>query len=416
MAKRHRPLSHSARETYKSCARQFFLSRELRLEPIEKKTSLRMGTAFGTALEHRNPERAAEGYFEGVPADEQILDDTSRTEIAQVKLIAELYLDRYRADFETPGNRWTPEFEFNDPIAGKGFLDGVVEQSMDPTSAAIRERGGVYAEGMRPALRYGIETKLLTKGMFWNEVAIRALAIDDQVTAYFYAMRELGKPLDHLRYRVQFKPGIKPDGRIRNADGSKGEKLDAYIERLRARIEADPSYAFEEHILYRSDAQLDRFAEEAAEVNEHVKLSRRRQAWPQNSKSCTNFGGCAFLPLCRDDAGAATLYRERKPDPAPLKLPRLGKVQRAVLLASADAFDEGVNLATLHQQVSYAADSVTTAVKSLERRGLIAYWRAENRDTGEVTELTDCPALTPEGRAIAEALRVLAATASDAPV
>jgi len=147
-----------------------------------------------------------------------------------------------------------------------------------------------------------------------------------------------------------------------------------------------------------------------------VKLSRRRQAWPQNSKSCTNFGGCAFLPLCRDDAGAATLYRERKPDPAPLKLPRLGKVQRAVLRASADAFDEGVNLATLHQQVPYAADSVTTSVKSLERRGLIAYRRAEDRDTGEVTELTDCPALTPEGRAIAEALRVLAATASDASV
>lgn len=351
MTKRHRPLSHSAREQYKNCPKAFAYGRELRLEPKEKKSSLRMGTGFSLALEHRDPDRVADGYFEGVPLEQQVMDYAASLEIAQAKLLAELYLDRH-PDHER--GIWTPEVEFRDPVAGHGFLDGVIEL---PTGE-----------------RVGVENKLLTKGMYWNDTARKVLAIDDQVTAYFYAMREAGTPLDWLEYRVTFKPSIKPDSRKVNKDtGRKGETTSEYIARLRARIAAEPEYAFDKlPPLYRTDEQLDRFAEEAAEVNEHVKLSRKRGAWPKNTKACTMFGGCAFLPICRDEVGAADLYRVREERVEP-KLPRLGKVQKAVLLALGDSFTASVTTASLHKQVPHATASVTTALNALNARELAAY-------------------------------------------
>lgn len=349
--KRHRPLSHSAREDYKGCARKFYFGREMRLEPIQKKKSLRMGTAFGLCVEHRDPERAFEGYWDGIPLHERIMDRDAELEIAQVKLLAELFCERY-PDHQTYD---TVEHEvgFDSKILGRGYLDGVFEN-----------HGLGMGQPTRVVERVGFEGKLLQKGLFWNDTSRLVLAIDDQVTAYFAAMREIGRPLDKLLYRVTFKPGITQNSKTK-------ETLPAYLERLKARIADDPSYAFEEHTLYRTDAELDAFLEECAEVNEHVKLSRRRGAFPKNTKSCQAFGGCVFLPICRNEP-VEGLYRERPLPEAKPKLPRLGKVQRAVLLVLGDAFASPVALSALAKQVAYAQSSVASAVKSLQERGYIA--------------------------------------------
>ena len=446
----------------------------MRMEPVEKKSSLKMGIAFSEALEHRDPSRTAEGYWRDTPLHDRIMDRTAETEIAQVELLSALYLERY-ADDVAPGRIWTPEFEFKSDLLGRGFLDAIIEESngregscpvhgqgvsmpghgmlaMDGGSeqsgvpglldrgasegeagapgfvraphgsadtghahspsvlhAAVREPGapatgdasgeragldegcvsarprvdgrehvpGARAPGV-PDLQQGegasspscscrrtigVENKLLGS-FFWNDSSRKVLAFDDQVTAYFAACREYGTPLDKMLYRVTKKPSIKPDSR-------KGESIPDYIKRLTERIEADPSYAFEQHELYRTDAQLDEFLEECAEVNEHVKLSRRREAWPKSTKACTMFGGCSFLPVCRNEVGLEDQFRIR-PLPAPKpKLPRLGKVQKAVLLALGDAFTSTVTLAALHKEVPHATDSVTAAVKALVSRGLI---------------------------------------------
>jgi hypothetical protein len=384
---RHRPLSHSAREDYKSCPKKFAYGRELRLEPVEKKKSLRMGTAFGLCVEHRDPERAADGYFEGVPLHEQILDHEAQVEIAQVKLLAELYCERY-PDHQTY-DVVEHEVEFKSAVLGHGFLDGVFE---------VHDR----VPGHPPELgeRVGMEGKLLTRGIWWNDTARKVLAIDDQVNAYFAAMREIGRPLDRLLYRVTFKPGIGVDSRkVNKVTGRKGETIPEYIERLRGRIASDPSYAFEEHELYRSDEQIDRFLEECDEVNEHVKLSRRRGAWPQNTKACTMFGGCTFLPLCRGEVGATDLYRVRPEPTPPPKLPRLGKVQREALLVLADSFTDGLGtpIVDIAKQLGRGAMQTHGTLQTLVKRELATRHDPEQGDT--LYDLTD------EGRRIAELLR-----------
>lgn len=364
------------------CPKKFAYGRELRLEPVEKKKSQRMGTAFGLCVEHRDPERAADGYFEGVAPEDCILDHEAQVEIAQVELLAELYCERYpdhmRYDIVEH------EVEFRHPKLGHGFLDGVFE----------KERPGVVE-----LERTGMEGKLLAKGMWWNDTARKVLAIDDQVTAYFAAMREIGRPLDKLLYRVTFKPGIGVDSRkVNKITGRKGETIPEYIERLRGRIADDPSYAFEEHVLYRSDEQIDRFLEECDEVNEHVKLSRRRGAFPQNTKACTMFGGCAFLPLCRGEVGAGDLYRVKPlPEPKP-KLPRLGKNQRAVLLALGDSFttDLGTKAGDIAKQAQLTHDTTTKTLTVLGDRGLALGLIMD--DGTHVWGLTD------EGRKVVELL------------
>lgn len=355
--KRHRPLSHSAREDYKLCPKKFAYGRELRLEPVEKKKSLRMGTAFGLCVEHRDPERAFEGYWDGIPLHERIMDRQSELEIAQVKLLAELYCERY------PDHRTYDvvehEVEFRSSVLGHGFLDGVFE------NRSIKS----FLDGVFTVERTGMEGKLLQKGLFWNDTSRLVLAIDDQVTAYFAAMREIGRPLDKLLYRVTFKPGITQNSKT-------NEALPAYIERLRGRIADDPSYAFEQHELYRTDAQLDAFLEECAEVNEHVKLSRKRGAFPKNTKSCTMFGGCVFLPICRDES-VEGLYRERPLPADKPKLPRLGKVQKAVMLTLSDSFRGGAYAEAVAAQTGIAHARITKVLRSLDERGFACDMRSE---------------------------------------
>lgn len=470
---KHRSLSHSARESYLLCPRKFAFQYEMRLEPIEGKSSLRMGKAFSLALEHRDPARTSEGYWEGVPLHERVMDHQATLEIAQVELLSDMYLERYPDD-NKPGRIWTPEFEFRSKGLGRGFLDAIIEEvdgerertcavhgevrgaaervldldggdelgglrdiraerGLGPGSSpelhapprgdragagagspvphapvcepgspgagdAGRElpEGGVApggedalsegprvhagehvrAQGEAPLSNVqaglgprcscrktiGVENKLLG-AFWWNDAARKTLAIDLQVSAYFAALRELGKPLDHMLYRVTKKPTIKQDSR-------KKETLSEYLLRLRDRIENDPGATFEEHVLYRTDAELDRFMEQAADVNAHVRLSRRSGAWPQSTKACTMFGGCSFLPICRGEVGATDEFRI-KPEPVKFKMPRLGKVQKAVLLALDDAFTSPVALSALAKRVAYSQPSVASALKSLAERGYI---------------------------------------------
>lgn len=302
MGKKHKPLSHSARSDYQTCPRKFYLGREQRLELADDKVSLRMGAGFTLALEHRDPERALEGYKSkcSIPI---LAGSQEEIEVEQTKLMAELYLEHYGTE-----EGLKREVKFYHDMLGKGFLDGIIECDQKAGSAAIVGGGRPY--------RIGVEDKFLTAG-FWRTAEERRLAIDQQVTAYFAAMRDMGTPLDKLLYRVTFKPTIKPDYR-KGKDGN----LQGYLKRLRDKVKAEPDKAFKQYELYRSSADLDRFLEEAAEVNAQVKLSRRVGAWPRNTGACTMYGSCVFLDICRDDPGIEHKYRVRPELP---KLTKAGK-------------------------------------------------------------------------------------------
>jgi hypothetical protein len=242
-----------------------------------------MGKAFADNLEHANHSYSQARYTDAMAkAGTQAEVDALALEEVKVRVLSERYLAHY-------GEPDIREASFDSPMFGEGRIDGIEIRGLN---------------------RIGIEDKFLTKG-FFHTANEEQLHIDAQVTAYMAAMRDAGTPLYKMKYRITWKPSIKPDSR-------KGESLEQYERRLRDRIIADPSYAFSEYELYRSDEELDRFIQRSNRINKMVKqckqdeknYTKREDAWPQQlGTACTLYGGCDYLALCKGDADVEDKYR-----------------------------------------------------------------------------------------------------------
>lgn len=356
-----RPLSHSARETFGRCERLYFLSEVERLELDVDKPSLRMGKAFAKCNEERNPNAADTDYAAAINAAQSeeaanALDD----ERTVVRVYSRHYLARYASDWSTDLQR---EVEFHSPVVGHGFLDGVISKVVIDCDACMAgEAGAGYCTCDQSYV--GIEDKLLSP-ISWREVNERVLKIDNQVTAYFYAMRERGTPLDKLLYRVQIKPGI---GRRRI---KLPETAAEYEQRLTQYL-VDKPELFKQYDVYRTDEELDLFALEAQATNAQVRTVARlatingADAWPKRTKACSDFGGCAMLSICRKEPGAALKYR-RKPD----REKPLPKKQQLVLDALRQAFTGDAWGADVARASGLPYDATMSALRGLQRRGKV---------------------------------------------
>jgi predicted transcriptional regulator len=365
--------SHTARQDYMTCPRKFYLGRMLRLEKERDPAGLRMGKAQANAIEegmllatqplairqaaaYRSIETAYEEIRKAAPSGDW---DKLLLEEAQLKVLAPAYLARYPAGkliAELGGTHAVthPEVPFDDPILGPGRLDGIV---------AVTTPKGIRT--------VGVEDKLLTPG-FWRNADEKALAINAQVTAYFAAMRAAGNPLDELRYRVTFKPSIKPDSRKR-------ETLTDYIARLTARVVTEEGYAFREYRVFRSDEQLDAFIARTQQVHRMIrrsKLDLKRHgdaAFPGNlGTSCTLYGECEFLDLCSMGM-SATGYRVKP------KRPKLTARQVEVLTTVGESFTSNVVAIDVARQSGLTVQQARTALDALVGKDLVAKQRDGRR-------------------------------------
>jgi hypothetical protein len=353
--------SHSSRQSFLACPRKFYLGKMLRLERDRDTSGLRMGRVFADALELADEapdlERAkvaAEGlvsvrYHKAMEEAERAGDlDRLKLEQVQLHVLVAAYLDRYRRSLHAEALALggsiaiEREVEFDDPVFGPGRLDAIVE--MDTR-------------------RIGLEDKLLTPG-FWREASERQLRINAQVTAYFCAMRAAGTPIDELRYRVTFKPTIKPNSRT-------GETLSEYGRRLAARVRTEEGYAFREYQLYRTNEEMDAFERRTQSVHRMIhraKLDVKRMgeaAFPASfGEACTQFGECEFLELCIH-GGSAAGYR-RKPDRA-----KLSAFQARVLHAVAHAFTGTVRVVDVAKQVAATDQQTRDALRRLYVLGMV---------------------------------------------
>lgn len=362
-------LSHTARQQYLTCPRAFYLARMLRFEKERGPVALRMGKAMAEAVEAGTAAalatltdrqaaavRKVDELYGPVITGAATALEAEKLELERIQLgvLAPAYLKRYpagklMAEFGVAGMVTTPEVPFEDPILGQGRLDAII---------------------LVGGKRIGVEDKLLTAG-FWRGAEEKQLRINAQVTAYFAAMRAAGKPLDELRYRVTFKPTIKPNSRT-------GETLAQYADRLRDRVENEEGYAFKEYQLHRTDAELDAFIARTAHVNRMVARSKRdvkrygEAAFPANfGQACTQFGECEFLELCIH--GPTAMGYRIKP-----KRARLSFLQRRAVEEVAAAFMPP-DAEAVGKQMGTATSSARTALDACIRKGLIAKAREGRR-------------------------------------
>ena len=130
------------------------------------------------------------------------------------------------------------------------------------------------------------------------------LYVDSQITFYMMAARRLGYNPVGVIYRVIRKPQIKQ---------RQSETVDAYIERLIQDYLARPEFYFFQTKLYRSQSDIDQFEIDVWREIKQANLNAEKGHVFRHSHACSNYGRCAYLPLCTGEAGAEIMYEYKEP-------------------------------------------------------------------------------------------------------
>lgn len=279
--------SHSARATWKECQRKYYYAYALGLEPDkEESQGRRMGKAFAALLDGQ-----PSGYTELLA---EAADQHAYDQMAEELVVIEELVRGYRSRYAERDAGIETEVGFDSPNLGRGFLDGV--------------------NGTR-----GKEDKLYSSR---HEISDTDDLLE-QISAYFAAMQEAGRPLDVIEYRVTRKPP-----QIKNRTGKwfrrtlrNPESLDEYRMRLRADIEANPDRYYLSRDFYRTSEQIDVFLKGVAVTKAQINLSYKLgdqlpspdAAFPQNTNACrSKYGRCEFADLCLKGEIAMPGYREKE--------------------------------------------------------------------------------------------------------
>lgn len=279
-------LSHSSLTVLQACPRKFYLSRVLRLEPIEQSDALSLGSAFQAGVEHRDPQVAASRVLDAARFG---LGDMDRAMIhaAIVESACGLYLRLWRDDLEQ--REFPYRVRLRNPLEG-----GRYSRTFDLAGVA----DGVRDHGTHLEL---VENKLVGQ---ISEQKIAALRLDQQITLACYALwRATGKPVREVRYRFVRKPSIKQ---------RQGESVREFCARIREDYATRPDFYAVEQVLFRDADDLMETEAELWEWADALRRYRRTGAWPKVTQSCSDYGRCEFVPLCSRQPDAETLYRVRE--------------------------------------------------------------------------------------------------------
>jgi hypothetical protein len=299
-----------------ACHRKYELHYEERLEPVSRPAALSMGSAFQKAIELQDPEAgplALDGHAPFYDADgarstavpspaeplhfhTQEAEDKHRINQAIVRAAAALYLRRwpspvgearefeYRVRLRSP---WTGRYSQTFDL--QGFADGLI----DPRTAADR--------GVPPRLRAG------------GEQARRAYRPDHRPAPPARPAAP-ARPVRHLAgHRTHRQQGALPLGEEavhQAAPGRDGRRVHGPPgRRLRGR---EDFYSYEPPPSYITAADLLRIEAELWTWAEQLRALRRQRIYDRNTASCSDYGGCKYVPICSGDPDAEHLYHRRE--------------------------------------------------------------------------------------------------------
>jgi len=277
-------ITHSSKAAFLDCPHKYYLSYERLLSPVTLSTNLVIGDVV-----HR-----------GLAA---ILSDKTTIETVISDVIGPA-LDAVRsAHFDDPEEFEAHATAVDAMIVGwsehRGFLK-------DLRAARVGERQmieipfDVSIPGTAARLLGKMDAIVSLKDGYWivehktagqlGEGYIKRLAVDDQVTNYFYAASQIlpSKPVGVI-YNVLRKPSARP---------TKKETLSQYLNRMVEDYKARPDFYYYQTKLYRDSDSVKRLCNSLKYVVEDIQRSRDRSFWVRNTSNCTRMGTCSFLPIC----------------------------------------------------------------------------------------------------------------------
>lgn len=314
-------LTHSKRAAFKNCRRYYYNRHVLHLERRDQAAGRRRGSMFGDCLlelqiaheaglidEHGYDIETDTGLTQKIVqmrldrSYEEIVEGGGRDDAAaleveavKVKAIVLAYVRTYGVDKRR-------EVEFSLPLINPatkrssrrfklgGKIDGV---------AKIEPRNGT----MRATI---IEDKLMGS---IQRPQIEKLSLDHQTTEYVDAFISKGWSAQ-VDYRITRMPGMnpKPPKEYKTKADYPGETLDEFFDRLSEDIDDKPDSYFYNQVLVFPTDHLDDYRQGRWHEAQDIMQAEKQGRWYMNTTRCSDWGGCAFIPLCTKLPGADALY------------------------------------------------------------------------------------------------------------
>jgi RecB family exonuclease len=285
-------LTHSRLSCFRACPRKHYIRYELGIRPDRDGDALRIGSAFHAALE------AADTGADPAAVVEAGLDDPY--DVAMVAAMFQAHQDRYADDRLEPV---AAEQEFarhlTNPETGR------------PTS--VWRLGGKIdrivrlADGRLALMEYKTTSRDFSPGAdYWLR-----LHMDQQLSLYILAARDLGYDIDTILYDVTRRPALRPlratppekrkykkDGSLYANQREEDEAPEDYATRIAADIAERPEHYFARIEIARLEQDLQACAAEVWQQQLAIRNAQKTGHWYRNPGACFSPFQCEYLPIC----------------------------------------------------------------------------------------------------------------------
>ena len=283
-------ISHSSCSMARSCPKKYEWRYVKGYKPIRKSTALALGSVIHEAFDkHYSNEHDVIGY----------IVNTMKEQIANASLTE-------REDLEII--QWT----------ALGMWENFPHKNLLEFQETKSEKEfKVHLGKLRQVLFVGKSDRLVKKdGKWWvGELKTTGLplqnfknrmSVSDQVTAYVYAWRKNGYPVQGVVFDIIKKPLLR-----------KGinETAQMFCARIYKDYQARPKQYFTRHYEYRSDADINRWVDDTSRIVKNIRRIWKGEA-NRNPDACWNYNAeCPYKKICftdNPDPLTVQLYYEKK--------------------------------------------------------------------------------------------------------
>lgn len=323
-------LTHSRTTCFKNCRRRHYFQYELGVRRDRSSAPLRIGSAVHEGLDVRAQGKTVE---ESVEAAAALYDDVP----AWVKTDEDVY--DWQVEREKSLRMLAAYFWYwgDDPVeylaTEQSFALPLINPATGGGSTRFRLAGQIDKVGKLPDGRLAVVEHKTTSDAIHDDADDywRRLRIDQQISLYFIAARDLGFDVQTVLYDVIKKPAIKPsripvldDDGLKIVEDQAGERVflkngkprqsaskadgfylvtrretpEEYGERLTDDITSRPEFYFQRREIPRLESDLEDFRAELWEMQKSIGDARRYGRHFRNTSVCFKPYPCEYFQLC----------------------------------------------------------------------------------------------------------------------
>jgi hypothetical protein len=290
----------------KTCLRKHYFEYELGLRKLDTGTPLRVGSAFHLALETADQHSISDAITavrDNYASPPEWVTDLDAW-LVEREMVERLFL----------GHTWRWQDETFEVVATEQAFDlPLINPDTGHASKNWRMAGKIdrivrMADGRLAVQEYKTTSEAIdTASDYWQR-----LRLDQQISMYVVAARDLGHDVDTVIYDVTRKPTIRPKKPVK-ADVAKwpayyGETMvgevperespTMYGSRLSADIESRPDYYFARREIPRLESDLDEFRYELWQQAKQLREAQLHGRWFRNTQSCSKPYRCTYFDIC----------------------------------------------------------------------------------------------------------------------